>query len=285
MYTAYAIYLSSLAGIPQNTVTDLKGHWNRKQINHISVYAVAENLSCALFQYPGDCMALAKSALGICFAHFDPVACVHRLSESLIIVAHIAISINDFLFRAAVRFCKRHGIAAVGAFDKACKDVVQPARLIFVTPSARDHALHQFKILRVNNRLVYVFDNLFCKIRRSEMSVFFYPNYRRKVLITWQYSEWKKTRTTVMSNHHLRNPDLSLKSKRLLSQMLSLPEEWGHTLKGLFQINREGIDAISCPAPPIRDSGCNNRAELHNRKSGTNKGKFDRNQKCNRLLE
>ncbi len=39
-------------------------------------------------------------------------------------------------------------------------------------------------------------DNHSCKIRRSEMSVFFYPNYRRKGLITWQYSEWKKTGTT-----------------------------------------------------------------------------------------
>ena len=34
---------------------------------------------------------------------------------------------------------------------------------------------------------------------------------------------------TVMSNHHLRNTDLSLKSKGLLSQMLSLPEEWDYT--------------------------------------------------------
>ena len=49
---------------------------------------------------------------------------------------------------------------------------------------------------------------------------------------------------TVMSNHHLRNTDLSLKSKGLLSQMLSLPEEWDYTLKGLSKINREGIDAI-----------------------------------------
>lgn len=31
---------------------------------------------------------------------------------------------------------------------------------------------------------------------------------------------------TVMSNHHLRNMDLSLKSKGLLSMMLSLPEDW-----------------------------------------------------------
>ena len=49
---------------------------------------------------------------------------------------------------------------------------------------------------------------------------------------------------TVMSNHHLRNKDLSLKAKGLLSQMLSLPENWDYTLKGLSLINRESINAI-----------------------------------------
>ena len=49
---------------------------------------------------------------------------------------------------------------------------------------------------------------------------------------------------TVMSNHHLRNKDLSLKAKGLLSQMLSLPEDWDFTLAGLSYINREKIDAI-----------------------------------------
>ena len=49
---------------------------------------------------------------------------------------------------------------------------------------------------------------------------------------------------TVMSNHHLRNVSLSLKAKGLLSQMLSLPEDWDYTLKGLSLINREKIDAI-----------------------------------------
>ena len=49
---------------------------------------------------------------------------------------------------------------------------------------------------------------------------------------------------TVMSNHHLRNKELTLKAKELLSQMLSLPEDWDYTLAGLSQINREKIDAI-----------------------------------------
>ena len=49
---------------------------------------------------------------------------------------------------------------------------------------------------------------------------------------------------TVMSNHHLRNKNLTLKAKGLLSQMLSLPEDWDYTLAGLSYINREKIDAI-----------------------------------------
>lgn len=49
---------------------------------------------------------------------------------------------------------------------------------------------------------------------------------------------------TVMSNHHLRNKELTLKAKGLLSQMLSLTEDWDYTLAGLSHINRESIDAI-----------------------------------------
>ena len=49
---------------------------------------------------------------------------------------------------------------------------------------------------------------------------------------------------TVMSNHHLRNKELTLKAKGLLSQMLSLPENWDYTLAGLSHINKESIDAI-----------------------------------------
>ena len=53
----------------------------------------------------------------------------------------------------------------------------------------------------------------------------------------------EKTRDyTVMANHHLRNTALSLKAKGLLSLMLSLPEDWDYTLKGLSLINRESIE-------------------------------------------
>lgn len=49
---------------------------------------------------------------------------------------------------------------------------------------------------------------------------------------------------TVMSNHHLTNGRLSLKAKGLLSLMLSLPEEWDYTIKGLATICKEGVDSI-----------------------------------------
>ena len=49
---------------------------------------------------------------------------------------------------------------------------------------------------------------------------------------------------TVMSNHHLRNGKLSLKAKGLLSMMLSLPEDWNYTTRGLASICKEGTDSI-----------------------------------------
>ena len=49
---------------------------------------------------------------------------------------------------------------------------------------------------------------------------------------------------TVMSNHHLRNTSLSLKAKGLLSLMLSLPDNWDYTTKGLAKICKDGIDSI-----------------------------------------
>lgn len=60
---------------------------------------------------------------------------------------------------------------------------------------------------------------------------------------------------TVMSNHHLRNPDLTLKAKGLLSLMLSLPENWDYTLKGLSCICRENVDAIRTAVWELEKAG------------------------------
>ena len=60
---------------------------------------------------------------------------------------------------------------------------------------------------------------------------------------------------TVMSNHHLRNPVLSLKAKGLLSLMLSLPDNWDYTLAGLAKISVEGKDAIRAAIQELEQAG------------------------------
>lgn len=54
----------------------------------------------------------------------------------------------------------------------------------------------------------------------------------------------KTNNYTVMSNHHLRNMNLSLKAKGLLSLMLSLPPEWDYSVSGLCAIVKEGETAV-----------------------------------------
>lgn len=66
----------------------------------------------------------------------------------------------------------------------------------------------------------------------------------------------EKTRDyTVMANHHLRNTALSLKAKGLLSLMLSLPDDWDYTLKGLARICRDGVDSIAAAVKELEDAG------------------------------
>ena len=66
---------------------------------------------------------------------------------------------------------------------------------------------------------------------------------------------------TVMSNHHLRNKELTLKAKGLLSQMLSLPENWDYTLAGLSHINKESIDAIRTAVQELEKAGYIERSQ------------------------
>lgn len=60
---------------------------------------------------------------------------------------------------------------------------------------------------------------------------------------------------TIMSNYHLRDKSISLKAKGLLSQMLSLPEDWDYTLSGLACINRESKDAIRSAIVELEQAG------------------------------
>ena len=60
---------------------------------------------------------------------------------------------------------------------------------------------------------------------------------------------------TIMSNHHLRNKALSLKAKGLLSLMLSLPEDWDYTTRGLASICKEGVDGIRATVRELENAG------------------------------
>ena len=83
-----------------------------------------------------------------------------------------------------------------------------------------------------------------------------------------------KTRDyTVMSNYHLRDKRLSLKSKGLLSQMLSLPENWDYTLTGLSAINRESKDAIRSAVNELERAGY-----IERRQTTDASGKFSGNE-------
>ena len=70
---------------------------------------------------------------------------------------------------------------------------------------------------------------------------------------------------TVMSNHHLRNGKLSLKAKGLLSMMLSLPEDWNYTTRGLAKICKEGVDAIGGALRELETAGYIVRHQLRDR--------------------
>lgn len=67
---------------------------------------------------------------------------------------------------------------------------------------------------------------------------------------------------TVMSNHHLKDGELSLKAKGLLSMMLSLPDEWNYTTRGLARICKEGVDAIGKALKELETAGYIVRRQL-----------------------
>ena len=70
---------------------------------------------------------------------------------------------------------------------------------------------------------------------------------------------------TVMSNHHLRDKALSLKSKGLLSMMLSLPEDWNYTTRGLAKICKEGVDPIGGALRELEAAGYIVRHQMRDR--------------------
>lgn len=65
----------------------------------------------------------------------------------------------------------------------------------------------------------------------------------------------KRKGYTIMSNYHLRDKNLSLKAKGLLSIMLSLPDEWHYNVRGLAAICKEGVTSISSTLKELEQWG------------------------------
>lgn len=65
----------------------------------------------------------------------------------------------------------------------------------------------------------------------------------------------KQKNYTVMSNYHLQDRSLSYKAKGLLSFMLSLPEDWDYSMKGLVAVSKENIKAIRSILNELKDHG------------------------------
>lgn len=84
----------------------------------------------------------------------------------------------------------------------------------------------------------------------------------------------KDTNFTVMSNYHLRDNKLSLKAKGLLSLVLSLPEDWDYTIKGLLQFARDKNDSFAATLKELENNGYLNRERKRNEKGQVKGNKY-----------
>ena len=76
----------------------------------------------------------------------------------------------------------------------------------------------------------------------------------------------KNVNYTVMSNHHLQDKRLSLKAKGLLSYMLSLPDDWDYSLKGLTVGCKDGLDSVRTAVLELEEHGYIRRQKVRNAK-------------------
>ncbi len=76
----------------------------------------------------------------------------------------------------------------------------------------------------------------------------------------------KNVNYTVMSNYHLQDRRLSLKAKGLLSYMLSLPDDWDYSLKGLTTGCRDGLDSVRTAVLELEEHGYVRRQKVRNTK-------------------
>ena len=65
----------------------------------------------------------------------------------------------------------------------------------------------------------------------------------------------KNKNYTVMSNYHLKDANMSFKAKGMLSMMLSLPDDWDYSIKGIASISKENEKAIKIILNELKELG------------------------------
>lgn len=65
----------------------------------------------------------------------------------------------------------------------------------------------------------------------------------------------KNSNYTTMCNYHLRDQNLSLKAKGLLSLFLSLPDAWHYSIRGIVAISKEGVDSVNSTLRELEECG------------------------------
>lgn len=78
----------------------------------------------------------------------------------------------------------------------------------------------------------------------------------------------KNDNYTTISNYHLRDKNLSLKGKGLLTVMLSLPPEWDYSINGLASIIKEGPEAVENVLKELKKTGYLEVTKMRDPKTG-----------------
>lgn len=76
----------------------------------------------------------------------------------------------------------------------------------------------------------------------------------------------KTANYTIMSNHHFKEKEMSLKAKGLLSLMLSLPDDWDYSINGLATLSKDGKDSVMGALKELERFGYLIRTRLTNEK-------------------
>lgn len=76
----------------------------------------------------------------------------------------------------------------------------------------------------------------------------------------------KNSNFTVMSNHHFKEKEMSLKAKGLLSLMLSLPDTWNYSISGLVKLSKDGKDGVMSALGELEKFGYLRRERVINSK-------------------